>query len=122
MADVKVLRLNTGETIIGEITETKTLDDSDRTSSYTVRKGMQLIQTEPGKFGLIPWMPFIDSDEIRLSAESVMLFDDPIQDLSNGYRQMVAQASGLVTAPAGADQMIGSDEMTGGSLKLEDYD
>tara|TARA_B100001093_G_scaffold232680_1_gene223069 strand:- start:782 stop:1057 length:276 start_codon:yes stop_codon:yes gene_type:complete len=78
---MKLVRLSSGEEIIGKITETET--------SVTIKDGYSLIPAGEGKIGFMPFMAYTKADQgVTIDKKFVMFMVDPVEDLLNQIRQM----------------------------------
>ena len=78
---MKLVRLSSGEEIIGKITETET--------SVTIKDGYSLIPAGEGKIGFMPFMAYTKADEgVTIDKKFIMFIVEPIEDLLNQIRQM----------------------------------
>jgi hypothetical protein len=89
---VKVLKIVTGEEIIGEVV-------SDDTNVICLKNIVAIVlqPTRDGKlsFGFIPWGSMIDGS-ITLKYSDLVYSGNPTEDLLNNYNSMF---SGIVTPP-----------------------
>jgi len=78
---MKLVRLSSGEEIIGKVTETET--------SVTIKDGYSLIPAGEGKIGFMPFMAYTKADQgVTIDKKFVMFMVDPVEDLVNQIRQM----------------------------------
>jgi len=78
---MKLVRLSSGEEIIGKITETET--------SVKIENGYSLIPAGEGKIGFMPFMAYTKADEgVTIDKKFIMFIVEPIEDLLNQIRQM----------------------------------
>jgi len=78
---MKLIRLSSGEEIIGKVTETET--------SVTIKDGYSLIPAGEGKIGFMPFMAYTKADQgVTIDKKFVMFMVDPVEDLLNQIRQM----------------------------------
>jgi len=78
---MKLVRLSSGEEIIGKVTETET--------SVTIKDGYQLIPAGEGKIGFMPFMAYTKAEQgVTISKQFVLFMVEPIEDLVNQIRQM----------------------------------
>ena len=89
---VKVLKIVTGEEVIGEVVS----NDANLISLKNI-VAIVLQPTRDGKlsFGFIPWGSMIDGP-ITLKHSDLVYFENPTEDLLNNYNSMF---SGIVTPP-----------------------
>lgn len=94
MADIKILKLMSGEEVLGECT----FNDN----TITVKNAVSIVyqQTEKGLgAGLAPFMPYCE-DDIEINNHAVASQGIPNKDMSNQYNSIF---SGIVVA--GANEM-----------------
>ena len=78
---MKLVRLSSGEEIIGKVTETE--------NSVIIENGYTLIPAGEGKIGFMPFMAYTKAkDGITIGNEFIMFIVEPIEDLLNQIRQM----------------------------------
>jgi len=78
---MKLVRLSSGEEIIGKITETET--------SVKIENGYSLIPAGEGKIGFMPFMAYTKADKgVTIDKKFIMFIVEPIEDLLNQIRQM----------------------------------
>jgi len=78
---MKLVRLSSGEEVIGKVTETD--------NSVTIKDGYTLIPAGEGKIGFMPFMAYTKADQgVTISKQFVVFMVEPIEDLVNQIRQM----------------------------------
>ena len=78
---MKLVRLSSGEEVIGKVTETD--------NSVTIKDGYTLIPAGEGKIGFMPFMAYTKADQgVTISKQFVVFMIEPIEDLVNQIRQM----------------------------------
>lgn len=98
--NLKILRLSTGEEILGEITE-------ENTSQVKVKNPVRIMMV-PSKadpqnpnIGFAPFMQWSEEKELTLNANHVIVTATPITEFVNQYNSMfggiVVPKSGLIT-------------------------
>jgi hypothetical protein len=98
MSNVQILRLTSGEELIGRV------ETND--GFYTIKKPYILIPMGEGRIGFVPYMPYTKAEDgIDIGGDHVMFALDPMSEMETQYTSAV---SGLVTAPAGANKILGS--------------
>ena len=98
MSEVKILRLTSGEELIGKVTHS---DDS-----YNIKKVYILIPMGKGQIGFAPYMPYTKAEDgIDIPDIHVMFALYPMIEMENQYTSAI---SGLVTAPAGMGKILGA--------------
>ena len=90
MKEYKLIRLITGEEIIG------LLEEDDIAETITISDGYNLVATEPGKIGFIPFMAYTKGTKtgIEIKKEHVLFIAEPLESLANQVR---GESSGIVT-------------------------
>jgi hypothetical protein len=84
---MKLVRLSSGEEIVGKVVETA--------DSITITDGYSLIPAGEGKIGFMPFMAYTKAkDGIVIPRSFVVFIVDPIDELVDQVRQM---DTGLVT-------------------------
>ena len=82
-----LVRLSSGEEIIGEVTETENL--------ITIKDGYTLIPAGEGRIGMMPFMAYTKAkDGITIDKSFVVFTVEPADDLQEQVRSM---SSGIVT-------------------------
>ena len=97
MKNIKIMRLVTGEDIIGNISESQGL--------ITIKKAFVIIpmQATPGKpvqLVLSPWQPYTDDKEIVIDDSKVITITSPKDDIIKSYESHTSEIitpSGLIT-------------------------
>tara|TARA_B100001093_G_scaffold340942_1_gene325720 strand:+ start:3034 stop:3315 length:282 start_codon:yes stop_codon:yes gene_type:complete len=88
---MQLVRLSSGEEIIGDITY-------DGDEAITIKDGFSLIPAGEGKLGFMPFMAYTKAKEgITINQDFVVFIVEPMDDLQNQVRSM---RSGIVTPPA----------------------
>ena len=78
---MKLIRLSSGEEIIGKVTETE--------NDVTIKDGYSFIPAGEGKIGFMLFMAYTEANKgITIPKRFVMFIVDPISDLVNQIRQM----------------------------------
>jgi len=100
MKNVKIIRLATGEDVIGDIEVTDT--------EVKVKKSFVLIprQQAPGQpvqLMLSPWQPYTDDAEITVDKDKVITMINPKKDISDNYAE---NTSGLIKATPSQSKLI----------------
>jgi len=82
-----LVRLSSGEEVIGEVTETQNL--------ITIKDGYSLIPAGEGKIGFMPFMAYTKAKEgITIDKQFVVFTVEPADELQDQIRSM---SSGIVT-------------------------
>jgi len=98
MSEVKILRLTSGEELIGKVTQSENL--------YNIKKAYILIPMGQGQIGFAPYMPYTKAEDgIDIPDMHVMFALQPMIEMENQYTSSI---SGLVTAPAGMGKILGA--------------
>ena len=79
---MKLVRLTSGEEVIGKVRES--------TDSIYITDGYSLVVTEPGKIGFIPFMPYAKEQEMQINKRFVMMVLDPVDEMVDQVRQMTS--------------------------------
>ena len=80
MATIKLLRLTSGEEIIGEV-------DDPNGDVVTVFDAIILIPAGEGKIGFMPFMPYTKANEgVPLPRRVIMFIVDPIEELLTQFK------------------------------------
>jgi len=97
MKNVKIIRLQTGEDIIGEI---------EQGDVVSIKKPFTIIpmQAQPGKpvqLVLTPWMPYTDDRELTIDNNKVITIATPKPDILKSYEmnvsEIITSKPGLIT-------------------------
>ena len=83
---MKLVRLTSGEEIIGKVIE--------RSDEIEISDAYNMVATEPGKIGFIPFMAYSKNKEFTIDKQFVVLIVDPVDEMVDQVRTMV---SGIVT-------------------------
>ena len=91
MKSVKIIRLQTGEDIIGEVTEGDVV---------SIKKPFTIIpmQAQPGKpvqLILTPWMPYTDDKNLTIDSSKVITIATPKPDILKSYEQNISELIGV---------------------------
>lgn len=93
--NVKLIRLQTGEDLIADLTETADGIELENPCMVYVRPN----STGTGaSIGLTRWMPYADTKKFKIDNKWIVVLTDPEADLKNEYNK--AFGSGIVVAPA----------------------
>ena len=82
--DIKLVRLSTGEEVVGRITETE--------DTVAIVDGILLVPAGEGKMGMIPFVPYGDGSDVVVNRNHVMFITEPGAQLK---AQIVKVTSGL---------------------------
>ena len=104
MTEVKLVRLQTGEELLGKVETTET--------GYSIKNAAIVLPAGQGKLGLVPFMPYCDiEDGFEVKEEHTLFVVDPIIDLINEYSSsfgsglVIPSAGEVVGAPAGVPDL-----------------
>ena len=95
MANVKILRLSTGEDIVTEVIA-KSPEITKVKTPFTVVP-MQEAPGKPVKFMLSPYIPYGDCSEVDIKSSSIIAEVEPVTDIKNSYNQHTG--AGVVEVP-----------------------
>jgi hypothetical protein len=96
MADVKLVRLTTGEEILAKCENTAT--------GVVVKDPMILVPLGQGKLGFAKWLPYANTESgVAISSNYVMFVLDPDSEMKNQY---ISASSGIVLPPAGSGPQL----------------
>lgn len=91
MKEIQLLRLTSGEEVIGKVTDTE--------DGWYIEDAIVMIPAGEGKLGFMPWMPYTKAkDGVEIPKKHVMFVVEPIDDLKDQHRQAT---SGLVVPNQG---------------------
>lgn len=82
---MKLVRLTSGEEIIGKVIE--------RSDEIEISDGYNMVSTEPGKIGFIPFMAYSKDESFIINRTHVLMVCDPVDELVDQIRSMT---SGIV--------------------------
>ena len=104
MAEVKLVRLQTGEELLAKTEKTET--------GYLLKKVAIVLPAGQGKIGLAPYMPYCDTDDgLEVKESHVMFVMKPVAEFANEYSSnfgsglVVPTAGDVVGAPVGAPDL-----------------
>jgi len=84
MANIKIVRISTGEELIADVKEA---DGKIILTDVAI-----LIPTQQNQLGLAPFMAYSDASKgFDINTSMVMFIVDPVQDLQNQYQQMFSK-------------------------------
>ena len=99
MKNIKILRLITGEDIIGNI-----IDETGENIQILKPFAILPMQATPGKpvqLVLTPWQPYTEDKEIRLNKSKVSTMTNPKSDIVKSYEsqtsEIISASPGLIT-------------------------
>lgn len=82
--DIKLIRLSTGEEVVGRIKETE--------NTVEIKEGILLVPAGEGKMGMIPFVPYADGSDVAVNRNHVMFITNPGEQLK---AQIVKMTSGI---------------------------
>lgn len=88
---VRLLRLTTGEEILGKIDE-----DATSNNDVKVENPVQIVPTSEGKLTFMPFIGYADLDNVIVKKEHLMFIVNPGPNMEDSYNQMtgsIAKAS-----------------------------
>lgn len=94
MSNIKIIKLSTGEELIGDV--------EDKGLWYSVKNAVIIAivpsRTNPQQpsIGLAPWLPYAENDPILISKNSVVYEAKPVKEMINNYSSIF---SGIITPP-----------------------
>ena len=99
---IKLVRLTSGEEIIGKVTEH--YGGTDKTTSIEIKDGVCLIAAEEGRLGFMPYMPYTKAHKgVWIRMEHVVFIVDPADEVKDRVQEMT---SGIVRADASMIQGV----------------
>ena len=101
---VKLLRLKSGEDIVGEIVR-----ENEELIVISNPAILMHVSHSPGRqdqiqIGLAPWIPFSEEKEFKLPRDWILLTTIPAQDIVNNYNQIFG--SGFVVPQVSAQTLL----------------
>ena len=88
---LKLLRLKSGEDIIGDV-------QRESAEYIVIRNPAMLVpmggQGQGMQMGMAPWMPFADQTDFEIPRDWLVVMSDVVQDIANNYNQIFG--SGIV--------------------------
>ena len=99
---IKLLRLKSGEDIVGDII-------GENSEYLIVKNPAMLMPVGDGRggsvqIGLTPWMPFSSTKDFELPREWVLITTEPAQDIVNNYNQVFG--SGIVVPKVSSKTLL----------------
>ena len=101
---VKLLRLKSGEDIVGEIVR-----ENEELIVISNPAILMPVSHSPGRqdqiqIGLAPWIPFSEEKEFKLPRDWILLTTIPAQDIVNNYNQVFG--SGIVVPKVSSKTLL----------------
>lgn len=94
MSNIRILKLVSGEEIIGNVTDNGLL-------TYSIKNGV-IVALVPSRanpqqpsIGLAPWLPYAENDTVLIHKQHVVYEAEPIQEMVNNYNSIF----GKIIAP-----------------------
>ena len=105
MKNIKIIRLSTGEDVIGDIVENDT--------NIIIKKSFVLIprQMQPGQpiqLMLSPWQPYTDDEEVVVEKNKVITMINPKADIKKNYEE---NTSGIIQASPKETSLITENKL-----------
>jgi len=100
MKNIKIIRLSTGEDVIGDIDER---DDHIKVKKSFVLIPRQMGPGQPVQLMLSPWQPYTDDEEVVVEKSKVITMINPKADIKKNYEE---NTSGILQATARDTQLI----------------
>jgi len=94
MKEVKLIRLVSGEEVLGDITQER--------EGYTVREAYVLIPGGEGKIAFMPFQPYCKVAEkgIHLKEEHVLFITEPVDELADQIKKQSSAANSVIDTSA----------------------
>tara|TARA_Y100000768_G_scaffold213602_1_gene160938 strand:+ start:3676 stop:3981 length:306 start_codon:yes stop_codon:yes gene_type:complete len=87
--NIKIVRLTTGEDLIGEVQEGSGVVNIKK--PYIIYPTSQPKPGEAIKFGMFTYIPYAETDDISFDEKHILVVVDPKQDLLASYNQSVSK-------------------------------
>ena len=100
MKNIKIIRLATGEDVIGDI---EVMDNQVKVKKSFVLIPRQQAPGQPVQLMLSPWQPYTDDAEIVVPKDKVITMINPKKDIADNYAQ---NTSGLIKPSASQSKLI----------------
>lgn len=100
MRNIKIIRLSTGEDVIGDIEEK---DDHILVKKSFVLIPRQMAPGQPVQLMLSPWQPYTDDKEIMVDKTKVITMINPKSDIKRNYEE---NTSGILQATPADKRLI----------------
>ena len=91
MSDVKLIRLVSGEEIVGTVTY-----DPNELLEYSIKDALCLVSGGEGRIGFIPFMAYCDDKEVRISEKHVLFTANPLDEV----KEQVASFYSKIEVPS----------------------
>tara|TARA_Y100001937_G_scaffold58944_1_gene80888 strand:- start:1706 stop:2011 length:306 start_codon:yes stop_codon:yes gene_type:complete len=95
MANVKILRLSSGDDVVAEVVE-----QSDKLTKVKQPFSIVPMQEAPGKpvrLVLTPYIPYGDCSEVNIKSANIVAEVEPMIDIKNNYNEQTG--AGVVEVP-----------------------
>ena len=87
--NIKIVRLTTGEDLIGEVQEGSGIVNIKK--PYIIYPTSQPKPGEAIKFGMFTFIPYAETDSVKIEQSKTLLIVEPKQDLLASYNQSVSK-------------------------------
>lgn len=88
MSNIKIVRLVSGEEILGELKRSTSI------GAFTIHSPAIIIPSERGQISLAPWMPYGQMEGVEIQYDKTVFVVDPQDSLRDHYIEVT---SGIVT-------------------------
>lgn len=90
MNNIKVIKLITGDEVIGKV-EPPTKNPLDNYIEYTIKNCIRLVPTQEG-LQAVPFMIFADKKQsITINQQHIICFGEPEQEILNSYSKIFGE-------------------------------
>ena len=100
MKNIKIIRLATGEDVIGDI---EVMDNEVKVKKSFVLIPRQVAPGQPVQLMLSPWQPYTDDKEVVVDENKVITMINPKKDILDNYTQ---NTSGIIKASPSQSKLI----------------
>lgn len=94
MANIRIIKLITGEELLGDVT--------DQGLTYSIKNAV-IVALVPSRanpqqpsIGLAPWMPYAKDDPVIIAKQHVVYDAKPVKEMENNYNSIFG---GIITPP-----------------------
>lgn len=94
MANIRIIKLVTGEELLGDVT--------DQGLAYSIKNAV-IVALVPSRanpqqpsVGLAPWMPYAENDPVVIPKQHVVYDAKPVKEMVNNYNSIFG---GIITPP-----------------------
>ena len=85
MADIKLLRLTTGEDIVAEVTFADDVSVSIKKPFVLIPMAQNPGSSSETKLYFSPFIPFAENEEMHVKEEHIITINDPKSEIKNNY-------------------------------------